>query len=228
MQQLIFPFKFQKTMYFYNFIGAKNQQIIISLYDLIKQYNRQNIYISGTFSSGRTHLLKACYYEACANFLKAIYFDCETDKINKIPITYFSEYHLIIIDNIHLASHKIQYSLFMLYRLEKSGLLNLIISGDTIPNMLNLSLTDLKTRLSLSLVFRLEHLNYTQKKEILKQKMTMQNLHIEDDIYDYLLTYYSRNLHSLVTLLKSLTYHHITSKKAIDIASVKNFIESKL
>ena len=228
MQQLIFPFEFQRTTYFHNFIGAKNQQIIINLCNLIKQDNKQNIYISGVLGSGRTHLLKACYNRARAYFLKAIYFDCKTDKINKISPSYFSKYHLLIIDNIHLASHKMQYSLCALYNLEKSGLLNLIISGDTIPNRLNLSLADLKTRLSLSLVFCLEYLNYTQKKEVLKQKMTMQNLHIEDDIYDYLLTYYSRNLHALVNLLESLIRHHIKNEKAMNIVSVKEFIKSNI
>jgi regulatory inactivation of DnaA Hda protein len=100
----------------------------------------------------------------------------------------------------------------------------LIISGNTLPNELDL-LKDLKTRLSLATIFFLEPLDDDSKKIVMQSKMENRNIAIENKVYDYLFKYYSRDLTDLLSAVDQLDKASLQQKNKITIPLIKQVLD---
>jgi DnaA family protein len=84
---------------------------------------------------------------------------------------------------------------------------------------------DLKTRLSLAAVYKLEELNDELTMDVLNKQMSDRNLTIHSKIYEYLFKNYSRDLNTLVSAMNELDKASLQSKKAISIPFVKTVLQ---
>ena len=220
--QLSLPFKLNAKMLWQDFVGDKNQQIIKFLSDLFNQSDSAITYIYGEKSTGKTHLLQGCAFEALDKSLSVMYLDF-SEKMPPGILDDLENHDWVCIDNVELLNDKEQQALFDLYNRSLNSSVKLLISGNNLPNQLNL-LKDLETRLSLSTVFALEVLSDQQKKQIIQQQMTNKNLTLEHKIIDYLLKYYSRDLSDLLDAVNQLDRASLQQKSAITIPLVKQVL----
>ena len=220
--QLSLPFKLNAKMLWQDFVGDKNQQIIKFLSDLFNQSDSAITYIYGEKSTGKTHLLQGCAFEALDKSLSVMYLDF-SEKMPSGILDDLENHDWVCIDNVELLNDKEQQALFDLYNRSLNSSVKLLISGNNLPNQLNL-LKDLETRLSLSTVFALEVLSDQQKKQIIQQQMTNKNLTLEHKIIDYLLKYYSRDLSDLLDAVNQLDRASLQQKSAITIPLVKQVL----
>ena len=82
---------------------------------------------------------------------------------------------------------------------------------------------DIKTRLSLAAVFKLEELNDEFTMMVIDRQMTERNLKIDSKVFKYLFKNFSRDLKLLLSTLDDLDKASLQSKKPISIPFVKKF-----
>ncbi|MDC9727492.1 MAG: DnaA regulatory inactivator Hda [Candidatus Thioglobus sp.] len=219
MQQLGLPISLDSKMRLSNFLGDENQQLLAFISNLFGEESSAVLFVSGERSSGKTHLLQGCVFDALARNLSAVYLDIEqalpADFINTL-----SEYEWVCVDNIDQLNTAQEQELFDLYNQIKHTKTKLVVSAPKPPSELNL-LKDLKTRLSLAVSYSLGQLTDLEKIASIKLKMQDKNLDIDDKVYAYLFNYVSRDLNVVLTVIDQLDQASLQQKNAISIPFVK-------
>ncbi len=223
MNQLGLPFALNAKMLWRNFRGDNNQQIIAFLAALFKQQTSAVVYLYGAKSSGKTHLLQGCAFEALERSLRVVYLDFEEEIPNGI-LNGLEDNDWVCIDNVDCLNTDQQQELFDLYNRVANTSTKLVVSGAVLPGELTL-LKDLKTRLSLATIFCLETLNDKSKKDIIQQQVDDRNLKVDRKIYDYLFKYYSRDLTDLLSAIDQLDKASLQQKNKISIPLVKQVLD---
>jgi DnaA family protein len=223
MNQMGLPLSLNSKMLLSNFIGKKNQQVLDFVNQLLTQKSSAVVFISGAKSSGKTHLLQGCAFGALGRQLNVVYIDIKQDLPEEV-IADLSSIDWICIDNVDYLSDIQQQAIFDLYNRIKPTNTKLIVSANSLPSELNL-LKDLKTRLSLAVIFTLETLNDEQKIVIIKRKMADKNIKIEDKIYHYLFKYLSRDLSDILSAINILDEVSLQQKSNISIPFVKQTLK---
>ncbi len=224
MTQLILPLIYYNQKSIDNFIA--NKEIITFLKSLFSLDENKIVYIYSERGLGKTHLLQAYCNKVIDLGMQCAYIDCDNFKFSYNMLDTLIGYDWLFIDNIHNADKLSQYILFSLYNYTKFSKLKLIIAANTAPNLLQLELNDLKTRLSLTTVFCLEKLTDNQKKKILIQDNKANNIVINESFYDYLLKNYSRNLAELLILIVNINKYSMQEHKPISIFLLKKYLKS--
>ncbi len=223
MNQLGLPFALNAKMRWCNFSGDKNQQIIEFLTNIFDQSSVSVVYIYGDKSSGKTHLLQGCTFEALEQSLGVVYLDFAQEMPDGI-LNGLEDNDWVCIDNVGYLDKNQQQELFDLYNRATHTSVKLIVSGSVLPGELTL-LKDLKTRLSLATIFCLENLDDESKKDIIQQQMNERNIKIDRKIYDYLFKYYSRDLTDLLNAIDQLDKTSLQQKNNISIPLVKQVLD---
>jgi DnaA family protein len=223
MNQLGLPFALNAKMRWCNFSGDKNQQIIEFLTNIFDQSSASVVYIYGDKSSGKTHLLQGCTFEALEQSLGVVYLDFAQEMPDGI-LNGLEDNDWVCIDNVGYLDKNQQQELFDLYNRATHTSVKLIVSGSVLPGELTL-LKDLKTRLSLATIFCLENLDDESKKDIIQQQMNERNIKIDRKIYDYLFKYYSRDLTDLLNAIDQLDKTSLQQKNNISIPLVKQVLD---
>ncbi len=223
MNQLGLPFTLNAKMLWRNFGGSKNQQIIDFLTNLFSQTSASVVYVYGDKSSGKTHLLQGCAFEALERSLSVVYLDFAQEMPDGI-LNGLEDNDWVCIDNTDYLDENQQQELFDLYNRATHTSVKLIVSGPTLPGESAL-LKDLKTRLSLATIFFLESLSDESKKDIIQQQMNDRNLKIDRKIYDYLFKYYSRDLTDLLSAIDQLDEASLQQKNKITIPLTKQVLD---
>ncbi|MBT3195556.1 MAG: DnaA regulatory inactivator Hda [Candidatus Ruthia sp.] len=223
MNQLGLPFALNAKMLWHNFSGDKNQQIVKFLTGLFDQYSAAVVYIYGDKSSGKTHLLQGCAFEALERSPSVVYLDFAQEMPDGV-LNELEDNDWVCIDNVDYLDENQQQELFDLYNRATQTSVKLIVSGPVLPGELTL-LKDLKTRLSLATIFCLEALDDKSKKDIIQQQMNERNLKIDRKIYDYLFKYYSRDLTDLLAAIDQLDKASLQQKNKITIPLIKQVLD---
>jgi DnaA family protein len=84
---------------------------------------------------------------------------------------------------------------------------------------------DIKTRLSLATVFKLEELNDELTMNVIDRQMSYKNITIDSKVYKYLFKNYSRDLKVLLLFMDNLDKLSLQSKQAISIPFVKKILK---
>ncbi|HIG88532.1 DnaA regulatory inactivator Hda [Candidatus Thioglobus sp.] len=223
MNQLGLPFSLNSKLLLDNFIGRKNQQVLDFVSQLFAQEMPSVLYVYGEKSSGKTHLLQGCAFAAIKKKLKVAYIDFE-QELPDGAMDNLESLDWVCLDNVGCLNESQQQDLFDLYNRSVQTQVKLIISGNTLPNELDL-LKDLKTRLSLATIFFLEPLDDDSKKIVMQSKMENRNIAIENKVYDYLFKYYSRDLTDLLSAVDQLDKASLQQKNKITIPLIKQVLD---
>lgn len=223
MQQLGLPISLDAKMLLSNFLGVNNQPLIGFIDKLFISTDSSVLFVSGGNSSGKTHLLQGCIFKALERDLNAVYIDIK----QTLPVGFLStlsDYDWVCVDNIdHLDSMQ-QQELFDLYNQIKHTKTKLIVSATILPNELSL-LQDLKTRLSLAVIYVLEQLTDHEKITLIELKMKDKNLEIDEKVYVYLFKHFSRDLAVILDAIDYLDQESLQQRNAISIPFAKKMLE---
>ncbi|MBT6142582.1 MAG: DnaA regulatory inactivator Hda, partial [Gammaproteobacteria bacterium] len=137
---------------------------------------------------------------------------------------FIGQLSFISFDNVDLISSDNQETFFDLYNRARQAGVIVLVSGSSLPSDLTV-MKDLKTRLSLAAVYKLEELNDDSTMDVLNKQMSDRNLTIDSKIYEYLFKNYSRDLNTLVSAMNELDKASLQSKKAISIPFVKTVLQ---
>jgi len=221
MNQLGLPISLDSKMLLDNFIA--NSELVNLIHQLFQVKKASEIYVYGLTGQGKTHVLQGVVLKALASDKNAIYIDC-IDSFPEHLLDFIDQLSFISLDNVDLISKENQEIFFDLYNRARQAGVVILVSGSSLPADLAV-MKDLKTRLSLAAVYKLEALNDELTMDVLNKQMNDRNLTIDSKIYEYLFKNYSRDLNTLVSAMNQLDKASLQSKKAISIPFVKTVLQ---
>ncbi|MCQ4311980.1 DnaA regulatory inactivator Hda [Pseudomonas stutzeri] len=182
------------------------------------------IYLWGNTGVGRSHLLQAACLRVEQRGELAVY----------LPLSEIAEYGPALLDNLEqselvclddldaVAGDQVwEEALFHLFnRLRDSGRRLLLAAGAS-PREIAVQLPDLKSRLSLSLVFQLQELSDEDKLRALQLRASRRGLSLPDDVGRFILTRGARSMSALFELLDRLDQASLQAQRKLTIPFLK-------
>ncbi|HZY16567.1 MAG TPA: DnaA/Hda family protein, partial [Ramlibacter sp.] len=86
---------------------------------------------------------------------------------------------------------------------------------------------DLRTRLGWGHVFALQVLSEPERRAVLRQAADARGIFLGDDVMDFILHRFSRDLGSLMQLLEHLDAYALQAQRAITIPLIKSMLEDE-
>ena len=142
------------------------------------------------------------------------------------PPEFDERWGAVLLDDVHLFTAVQQHAAFNWFVNAQSLQRGVVAAGAVPPADLNLR-EDLRTRLGWGHVFHLQVLSETERRAVLRQAADARGLMLSDDVLDYMLHRFSRDLGSLMELLTQLDGYALQTQRAITIPLIRSMLENE-
>lgn len=173
-------------------------------------------YLWGESGAGKTHLLRALARQLRAQGQRSGWFEPATP----LPWTLAEAWSLVLIDDCQGLDTARQHAAFALFVDAATHGIPLAAAGRLPPVDLPLR-EDLRTRLGWGPVFALQPLAEAEMRAALRREADRRGVFLSDEVMDYLLTRFERNLKPLMAQLDRLDRFSLAHKRAITVPMLK-------
>lgn len=178
-------------------------------------------YLWGNAGAGKTHLLQAVASKLHGQ--GAIVGWMDASMYGERP--YNDAWAGILLDDVHLYTTQQQHQAFNWLINAQTLRCPVLGAGAFAPVALPLR-DDLRTRLGWGHVFALHPLDEPGQRNVLRQFAAERGLVLGEDVLDYMLTRFSRDLGSLMDLLKRMDQYALQTQRAITIPLIKSMMDN--
>jgi DnaA family protein len=179
-------------------------------------------YLWGASASGKTHLLKAVAESLREQGASAGWLDASVHE----PPEFDERWAVVLLDEVHLYTAVQQHTAFNWFVNAQTLQRGVLAAGALPPADLKLR-EDLRTRLGWGHVFQLHVLSEPERRAVLRQAADARGVFLGDEVMDFMLTRFSRDLGSLMQLLDQLDGYALQTKRAITIPLIKSMLENE-
>jgi DnaA family protein len=180
------------------------------------------IYLWGPSASGKTHLLGAVRESLRGQGASVGWLDPSV----KEPPPFDERWAVVLMDDAHLYDAVQQQAAFSWFVQAQPLQRGVLAAGALPPADLKLR-EDLRTRLGWGHVFQLHVLSEPERRSVLRQAADARGVFLGDDVMDFILHRFSRDLGSLMQLLEHLDAYALQTQRAITIPLIKSMLESE-
>ena len=183
-------------------------------------------YLWGEAGSGKTHLLQATAESLRAQGARVGWMDAGTTE----PGDFDERWAAIVLDDCHLYTAVQQHAAFNWFvnaTTAADGHPRGVLAAGALPPADLLLREDLRSRLGWGHVFQLQALTDAERRAVLRQQADARGVFLGDDVMDFILTRFSRDLASLVQLLERLDGYSLQTQRPITIPLIKSMLESQ-
>ena len=215
---------------FNSFFPGSNQLVLEHLLLWIGATERQSYrspvptYLWGQNASGKTHLLKALQEALRERGGIVGWLD---PTVQEAP-EFNPEWAAVLMDDVHLYTpiqQQFAFNWFVNAVSTDVGIARPVVAtGDFPPANLVLR-DDLRSRLGWGHVFKLEILTEQERRSVLRQQADSRGVFLRDDVMDYLLGRFSRDLGSLMELLDQIDRFALQTQRGITIPMIKAMLD---
>jgi DnaA family protein len=177
------------------------------------------VFLWGAAGSGKTHLLRALAHDWQRGGAQVGWYDAETSLPWELP----SHPSLLLFDDCHRFDPLQQRAAFALFVEAATHGLAVVASGSAPPTDLDLR-EDLRTRLGWGPTFALQPLSEAETRAALRREADRRGILLAEEVTDYLLTRFARDLKHLMGLLVRLDDFSMAHKRAITIPLLKQML----
>jgi DnaA-homolog protein len=177
-------------------------------------------YLWGPGASGKTHLLKAVAESLREQGASAGWLDAGILE----PPEFNESWAVVLLDEVQLYTAVQQHAAFNWFVNAQSLQRGVLAAGTLPPADLKLR-EDLRTRLAWGHVFQLQVLSEPERRAVLRQAADARGVFLSDEVMDFMLTRFSRDLGSLMQLLLQLDGYALRTQRAITIPLIKAMLE---
>ncbi len=177
-------------------------------------------YLWGSEGSGKTHLLKAVQAHLREQGASVGWLDASVLE----PAPFDEHWAAVLMDDVHLYTAAQQHAAFNWFVNAQTFQRGVLAAGSLPPSDLKLR-DDLRTRLGWGHVFQLQVLSESERRAVLRQAADARGLFLGDEVMDFMLTRFSRDLGSLMELLDLIDGYALQTKRAITIPLIKSMME---
>jgi DnaA-homolog protein len=178
-------------------------------------------YLWGADGSGKTHLLKAVAESLREQGATSGWLDGSVHE----PPAFDEGWAVVLFDDVHLYTAVQQHAAFNWFVNAQALQRGVLAAGTLPPSDLKLR-EDLRTRLGWGHVFHLQVLSEPERRAVLRQEADARGVFLGDDVMDFMLTSFSRDLGSLMQLLEQLDGYALQTKRAITVPLIKSMLEN--
>jgi len=228
MKQLILDLSLPALPAFAAFLPGENAAVVHALRD--QPWPDAPLYLWGPAGSGKTHLLGELARRAVAQGLAVQWFDAATP----LPWDLEDGTALVLLDGVEHWDEPRQHAAFTLFveaasRVSAPGRplgVHFASAGRLPPVDLPLR-EDLRTRLAWGPVHALAPLAEVDARTALRQEAARRGIVLGEDVLDYLLTRFARDLKSLMQLLHRLDGFALTEQRAVTVPLLRKMLNEE-
>ncbi|MDO9198576.1 DnaA regulatory inactivator Hda [Rhodoferax sp.] len=178
-------------------------------------------YLWGSSGSGKTHLLKAVQVALREQGASVGWLDATMQE----PPEFNENWAAVLMDDVHLYTAVQQHAAFNWFVNAQTHQRWVLGAGELPPADLKLR-EDLRTRLGWGHVFHLQVLSEPERRAVLRKAADARGIFLGDDVMDYILTRFSRDLGHLMELLDLIDGYALQTKRGITIPLIKSMMEN--
>ena len=183
-------------------------------------------YLWGASGSGKTHLLKSVVEALREHGATVGWLDASVHE----PPEFDDAWAAVLMDDVHLytaVQQQAAFNWFINALAPVSGQPRWVLAAGAVPPADLKLREDLRTRLGWGHVFALHGLSEPERRAVLRQQADARGIFLRDDVVDFMLTRFSRDLGSLSQLLDRLDSYALQTQRAITIPLIKAMLESE-
>jgi DnaA family protein len=224
MKQLALPIAMARAPTLQSFCAGPNAAALEHLKLWVGSPTRSPVptYLWGPAASGKTHLLLAVR-EALREQGAAVGW---LDPTIVEPAAFDDRWAVVLMDDAHLYNAVQQHAAFSWFVSAQPLQRGVLAAGALPPADLKLR-EDLRTRLGWGHVFQLQVLSESERRAVLRQSADARGVFLGDDVMDFMLSRFSRDLGSLMQLLEQLDAYALQTKRAVTIPLIKSMLENE-
>ena len=178
-------------------------------------------YLWGGNACGKTHLLQAMGTALQEQGAHVGWLDATV----QVAPEFDESWVCVLMDDVHAFSTAQQQLAFNWFVHAQTLQMAVLASGSLPPADLKLR-DDLRTRLSGGHVFALQALSEPERRAVLRQAADVRGIALSDEVMDFMLTRFSRDLGSLMALLALMDGYALQTRRAITIPLIKAMMDN--
>ncbi len=198
------------------------------------------LFIFGSTGHGKTHLIQAVgnqikeenpekkiFYMTSEKFTNDYVNSLNSGEINIFKERY-KKYDLLIIDDIQFisAKTKTQEEFFHLFNYFHDSGKQLIFSSDKHPNFIADIEDRIKSRFNAGMIIEIQKPDFESRIQIFRKKSSLINLHLSDEMIDFLASSVEGNIRDLEGILNLILCQSQLKNKELNINEVKELIKN--
>lgn len=218
MKQIPLPIAFERVPSFDAFVPGPNAAAVQQL--------RQRppgtlapLYLWGPAGSGKTHLLQALVHERQAGGERVGWFNAA----DPVPWTVDEGWSLVVMDDCERLDALHQQAAFAVFIEAAAHSVQVAAAGRVPPVDLPVR-EDLRTRLGWGDVYALHPLPDRDARATLREEAQRRGIELSDDVMDYLLNHFERNLKNLMGLLERLDGFALAQRRAVTVPLLRRML----
>ena len=183
-------------------------------------------YLWGEPGSGKSHLLRAVRQALREQGTAVGWLDPSVSE----PPEFDEHWGAVVMDDTHLYSTAQQataFNWFVNALNPATGPQRWVLAAGNVPPADLPLRDDLRSRLGWGHVFQLQLLGEPERRAVLRQEADARGVFLGDDVMDYMLKRFSRDLGSLMQLLDQLDAFALRTQRAITIPLLKTMLETQ-
>jgi len=202
---------------FDSFVAGQNAGALQHLRGL--EHAAAPVYLWGPAGSGKTHLLRALVHERQRRGERVGWFGAR----DPLPWTFDEAWSLVVLDDADAFDIPRQQAAFALFVDATTHGVQVAAAGAMPPVDLPVR-DDLRTRLGWGHVFALQPLADSDVRAALRREADRRGIFLSDDVMDYLLTRFARDLKHLMALLDRLDGYALEQQRAVTVPLLKKML----
>ena len=224
IKQIALPLKLDRQFSFDNYFGRQTEFVIDNLKALVRGDSEIQIGLWGASGSGKTHLLNACAHYAYGRNIRFHFYDAaELSDFNASEFEGFEHCDVLAIDNLDaivgLSAWESRF--YQVINRCRDGDFRFIYSLSSKPELLEIALPDLRSRLQWGLMLHMRDSEEAEVGEILAKRARLLGIELSNEVIAYLLTHHSRNLASQMAILQTLDGASLSQRRKVTIPLIK-------
>jgi DnaA family protein len=210
-----------------NFFAGPNQAALQHMQMWASNDKRSPVpsYVWGESGSGKTHLLRAVQAALRDQGCPAGWMDAAVPE----PSAFDETWRVVILDDVHLYTAVQQHAAFNWFvnaSTPGDGQQRWVLAAGQVPPSDLALREDLRTRLGWGHIFQLQVLSESERRAVLRQHADERGIFLSDEVMDFMLNRFSRDLSSLIQLLDQLDGYALQTQRAITIPLIKAMLEN--
>lgn len=218
MQQLLLDVFTPPAPSLDNFVAGSNAELLSQLQAMLNGRSDETIlFIYGGPGSGKTHLLQAMGATWNAPVISG-----------RNRLVWRNQSRVILLDDAQHLTPYSQVQLFNAFNESRSSGLpkHIIVTANQHTSQLKLR-TDLLSRMSWGLNYRLDPLSDEQKRQVLLQTAQAKGLALDEEVVEYALIHFQRDMGSLSALLNGLDEFSLEQQKPVSLYLLRQWMKRR-
>ena len=183
-------------------------------------------YLWGEPGSGKTHLLKAAVGVLQQHGARVGWLDASVME----PPEFNDAWSAVVLDECHLytaVQQQAAFNWFVNAVSSPDGHPRGVLAAGSVPPADLVLRDDLRSRLGWGHVYQLHALSEAERRAVLRKQADARGIFLSDEVINFVLSRFSRDLSSLMQLLDQLDSYALQTQRAITVPLIKAMLESE-